>query len=252
MLSFSLENLATVVGVCAAIAVVSYKKRLLDRTGIVAAVATGLVIGLLGDPAWLFVLLVYMVSSFAATKLRFQKKLEMGVAEGKRGERTWHNVLANGLIPAIVAALAGLVPSLFPPGTSGLVFLTAIGVAAADTLASEIGVLSPKAVLITHPWRPVAPGTDGGVSMLGHAAALTAASYVAIIGYVVFSLAAPATWSVGAAFMLLPAALGFTGCQVDSLMGATLERRGIFTKGWVNFLSIALCTLSAWAVLRLL
>src|SRR5882672_7449278 len=99
MLSFPLANLAVVVGVCAAIAVVSYKKQLLDRSGIVAAVATGLVIGLLGDPAWLFVLLVYMVSSFAATKLRFQRKLEMGVAEGKRGERTWHNVLANGLIP---------------------------------------------------------------------------------------------------------------------------------------------------------
>jgi uncharacterized protein (TIGR00297 family) len=244
---------AVVGGVCTAIAVVSYKRQLLDTTGTAAAVVLGLIIGVLGSPAWLLVLLVYMLSSFGATKWRFQKKLEMGVAEGRRGERTWRNVVANGSPPAIVAALAGLAYPLFPPGTSGLVFLTAIAVAAADTLASEIGVLSPKVVLITHPWRRVPPGTDGGVSLLGHAAALGASWYVVLIGFAVFSALAPSTVSLATnrspLFLLVPIAIGFAGCQIDSLMGATLERRGVFTKGWVNFMSISLSTIAAWAIL---
>ncbi len=242
-------SLAAVGSVCLAIAAVSYRKQLLDAGGIVAAVAVGLVIGILGHPLWLAVLLLYLVSSFAATKWRFAKKVEMGVAEGKRGERTWKNVVANGAAPSMVAAAAGFAPQLFPPGTSGYVFLAAVAVAASDTMASEVGVLSERVVLITHPFKRVKAGTDGGVSPLGLAAALFAAVYVAVTGYVVFGRLAPATLAASLPYLLVPVFFGFLGCQVDSLMGATLELGGRMTKGWVNFLSIALCTLLAWGFL---
>lgn len=252
MAEFAPENLILVGAVCAAIAGLSIKRQLLDLQGTAAAVAVGLVIGVLGHPAWLFVLLVYMVSSFAATRYRFERKLQLGVAEGKRGERSWRNVAANGAVPAVVAAVAGLYPQALPPGTSGFVFLTAIAVAAADTMASEIGVLSKDAVLITHPHRHVEAGTNGGVSMLGHGAAAFAALYVAVTGYLLFAAFAPATLKAVPLLALLPALLGFVGCQVDSLMGATLEMGGRMTKGWVNFLSIALSTAVAWGFLLLL
>ncbi|HEX9710142.1 MAG TPA: DUF92 domain-containing protein [Candidatus Thermoplasmatota archaeon] len=244
-----LENLLAVGAICVFIAGVSYRRNLLDGAGLVAAVAIGLVIGILGDPAWLFVLLVYLVSSFAATRYRFQRKMEMGVAEGRRGERTWHNVVANGLPPAAVAAVWGLAPDLLPASSSGLLFLSAIAVAAADTLASEIGVLSPNAVLITRPLRRVPPGTDGGVSLLGTAAALAASGYVAGVGYLVLALLAPATMPASPALLLIPVALGFLGCQLDSLMGATLERSGRLGKGGVNFISISAATVVAWLAL---
>jgi uncharacterized protein (TIGR00297 family) len=236
-------------GVCLAIAAVSYRKQLLDAGGIVAAVAVGLVIGILGNPVWLAVLLLYMVSSFAATKWRFAKKLEMGVAEGRRGERTWENVVANGAAPSIVAAAAGLAPQLFPQGTSGYVFLAAIAVAASDTMASEVGVLSDRVALITHPSKRVKAGTDGGVSVLGLSAGLLAATYVAATGFFVFGWLAPSTLAFSPPYLLVPVAFGFLGCQVDSLMGATLELGGRMTKGWVNFLSIAICTVLAWGFL---
>lgn len=244
-----LESLVAVGAVCAAIAWVSYWKNLLDTPGLVAAVGTGLIIGVLGDPAWLFVLLVYLVSSFVATRYRYQKKKEMGVAEGRRGERSWHNVVANGAPPALVAALWGLAPDVLPPESSGVLFLTAIAVAAADTLASEIGVLSPNATLITHPLRRVPPGTNGGVSLLGHGAALLAASYVAAIGYVVFLVLAPATLPAQPCLLILPVLLGFAGCQLDSLMGATLERGGFMGKGGVNLVSISAMTAAAWLLM---
>lgn len=247
MPAYSLESLATVGAACAAIAAISFKRRMLDGPGVAAAVVIGLIIGVLGHPAWLLVLLVYMVSSFGATKVRFDKKLAMGVAEGKRGERTWRNVLANGSPAAAIAALTGLAPWLFPEGTAGFVFLTAIAVAASDTLASEIGVLSPRTVLITHPLKSVPPGTDGGVSLLGHAAALAAATYVAVVGYVAFILLAPSTALARPEWMALPIAFGFLGCQIDSLVGASLERRGWVSKGGVNYVSITISASLAWA-----
>jgi len=33
--------------------------------------------------------------------------------------------------------------------------------------------------------------------------------------------------------------MGWTGCQVDSILGALLENRGLMTKGQVNLASIA-------------
>src|SRR6266545_1243256 len=119
MPAYSLESLAVVGAACAAIAAISFRRRMLDGPGVAAAVVTGLIIGVLGHPAWLLVLLFYMVSSFGATRLRFERKLAMGVAEGRRGERTWRNVLANGSPAAAVAALTGLAPWLFPEGTAG-------------------------------------------------------------------------------------------------------------------------------------
>ncbi len=244
-----LENLLAVGGACVAIAGISYRRKLLDRPGIVAAVATGLVIGILGDPAWLFVLLVYLVSSFAATRYRFQRKLELGVAEGRRGERTWHNVVANGLPPSAIAVVWGLAPDLIPPGGSGLLFLTAIAVAAADTIASEIGVLAPDAFLITKPLKPVPPGTDGGVSLLGTSAALLASTYVAVVGYLIFTVLAPSTLPANPLLLIIPVSLGFLGCQLDSVMGATLERTGHIGKGGVNFVSISTATAVGWLAL---
>lgn len=252
MPNFAPESLVLVGAVCAAIAGLSLWRKQLDLPGTAAAVAVGVVIGLLGHPAWLFVLLVYMVSSFGATKYRFQRKLQMGVAEGKRGERSWRNVVANGGVPAAVAAVAGLCPWALPQGTAGLLFLSAIAVAAADTMASEIGVLSQKAVLITHPSRHVPAGTNGGVSTLGHGAAALAALYVAITGYFVFTTFAPATLRATPVLLAVPALVGFAGCQLDSLMGATLEVGGRMTKGWVNFLSVAGGTLGAWGLALLL
>ncbi len=40
--------------------------------------------------------------------------------------------------------------------------------------------------------------------------------------------------------------IGWIGCQIDSLLGATLENRGLIGKGQVNALSIACGSLIAW------
>jgi uncharacterized membrane protein len=38
-------------------------------------------------------------------------------------------------------------------------------------------------------------------------------------------------------YLLIPVAIGFLGCQIDSVLGATLERRGLVDKKTVNLVA---------------
>src|SRR5206468_7318792 len=102
------------------------------------------------------------------------------------------------------------------------------------TLASEIGVLSPNAYLISN-GQKVSPGTDGAISLLGTACALAAAVYTALFGWLVLGVLSPianieATIPASSFLILVPAAVGFLGCQFDSCPAATLGRRGSIGK----------------------
>src|SRR2546427_11379601 len=159
-----------------ALSALAYRRDVLTWDGSLAAFVVGMVIGIFGDVTWLFLLLFFLLSSFLATRYRFALKEALGVQEGVRGERKSTNVLANGFAPMAVAAISLTMPAGFPKIISGVIFLSALSVAGADTLASEIGVLSRKTGLLTT-GEPVPPGTDGGVSRLGQLCAFGAAAY---------------------------------------------------------------------------
>src|SRR5436309_5385951 len=125
-----------------ALSALAYRRNVLTWDGSLAAFVVGMVIGIFGDVTWLFLLLFFLLSSFLATRYRFALKQAMGVQEGVRGERRSTNVIANGLALMAVAVLSLVPLTGFPKVISGVVFLSALSVAGADTLASEIGVLS--------------------------------------------------------------------------------------------------------------
>ena len=229
---------------CLVLSGLAYYRKVLTLDGTMAAFGVGILIGVFGDVTWLLLLLFFLVSSFAATRYRFALKEAMGVQEGARGERRAANVLANSAAPAAIAILSFHGFGLLDKSLGGLLFVSALAVAGADTLASEIGVLSPKAYLITN-FKRVPAGTDGGISWLGTGAAIAASLYSALFGYLVlvpFSYWADfsATFPPGAVAVAIPAVVGFLGCQIDSVFGATLERRGIFTKRTTNLVSTSL------------
>ena len=109
--------------------------------------------------------------------------------------------------------------------------LAALAEAAADTVSSEIGqVLGGRPRMMTTA-QVVDPGTDGAVSVAGTLAGLIAAAIVAGAG----SWALRGGWSL---FNLSCAGAAF-GLLFDSLLGATLEKRGWLNNDAVNFLSTA-------------
>jgi uncharacterized protein (TIGR00297 family) len=227
---------------CSVLASITYYRRLLTLTGSMAAFGVGAIIGIFGDIVWLVLLLLFLLSGFAATKYKFATKEAWGVQEGKKGERRGSNVIAHGLIPSMIAVFAFLSRyfnwPLLPTDVTGLIFVSAISVAAADTLASEIGILSDKAYSIVTLER-VKPGTNGGVSWFGQMWAFFGAAYTSIFGWLILH---PFSDTLGMGFWIvwIPLVVGFLGCQIDSILGATLEERGILNKDTNNLVTIAM------------
>ena len=240
-----LPDLPTMLGVtafCTGMAVASYQRKVFDISGSLLAFAVGMIIGICGSWLWLLLLLVFLATSFGLTKYRYDWKKSQGFQEGRQGERTWRNVIANGAVPTLIALFSFLFqwlePSagLFPKDISSYLFVSAIAVAASDTAASELGIVDPRVYLITT-FERVPRGVDGGVSLTGTFVAFIAAAYTSTISYVLFAgfdtslLAGPST-------IFVPMLCGFFGCQIDSVIGATLERKGKIGKLGNNFVSI--------------
>jgi len=238
-------DLMVILSLCAILSFISYRLHLLTASGSVASFLMGVIIGSFGSVSWLIILIAFALSGFIVTKFKFELKRRKGVQEGAKGERNWKNVVANGLVPALVA-LGAWSLGLQESAAANLIYLTAVSVAASDTIASELGVLSNKTFLITSMKR-VAVGTDGGVSAYGTAWALIGAIFASILGWMLLF-----PWGTVDARLLIPIAMGFLGCNIDSLIGATLERRGIVSKLGTNLLSMVFGALGSLLILSLL
>ncbi|HEX9907218.1 MAG TPA: DUF92 domain-containing protein [Thermoplasmata archaeon] len=257
-MSLPFPDALTVAGVtvfCVAMATVTYYRRIFNLSGSLSAFGVGMVMGICGDVLWLLLLLVFLLTSFAATKYRFEWKKSEGFQEGVKGERSWRNVAANGTVPALIAfasfvteAAAGSDPAsnIFPKDEASYLFVAAIAVAAADTAASEIGIIDPRVYMITTMER-TKRGVDGGISLTGTFAAFVAAAYTSVIAYLIFAAFNQDLVS-GPESIFIPMFCGFLGCQIDSVIGATWEQRGKIGKLGNNFLSIAAGTMIALAL----
>ncbi len=223
-------------------------KRVLDLAGGALAFVMGLVVGILGHWTWLGLLLLFVVLSYLATRHRYEEKVALDVAQSHGGRRGMENVIANGYVPVVVAALSfpypPPLPSL-PKGLGALMFVTAIAVATSDTLASELGVFDRRTVWVWAPWRRAPVGANGGVSPIGQGAAAFGAAAIAAAAFVALPLFDGALVRTLPAYVLV-CVLGFVGCQLDSVLGAAFENRGWMNGSWVNLLSIFAMTLMAY------
>ena len=180
-------------------------------------------------------LLAFMVLTSLATRFGRARKQTLGTAESKLG-RGAGQVAANLGFAALIAQPGGQIWIADHLGfgfRAGIPFfvlaLAALAEAAADTVSSEIGqVLGGRPFMVTT-FRRVEPGTDGAISAAGTLAGILAAGFVAEGG----ALALHA----GMAMLLASWAGGVFGLLFDSLLGATLERRGWLGNDAVNFLS---------------
>jgi uncharacterized protein (TIGR00297 family) len=190
--------------------------------------------------------------AWIATRLGRAQKERLGTAEKRRG-RNASQVAAN----LGVAALASneivqswltdsnwFAHATLAPMPMFAVPLAALAEAAADTVSSEIGqVLGGRPRMLTT-FRQVDPGNDGAISLAGSLAGLAAAGIVAALGTVAMRGGSDMFWisCAGAAF----------GMFFDSLLGATLERRGLLNNDAVNFLSTASAAVFTLGVMAIL
>lgn len=127
-----------------------------------------------------------------------------------KGDRrdAWQ-VLANGGIPALGAACANSTEAALAVLAAGL------AAAAADTLATGVGLHSRAKPRDVVTGRIVPAGTSGGVTLVGTVGALGGATLVALAAWPCLG----PHWSGGLV------AIGMTGMFVDSALGATIQGR---------------------------
>ncbi len=191
--------------------------RTIDSRGFLASVTVGFAVMYGGDFQWFVVVAVFFTLGVAFTLYKYGYKRHIGGAQGKGGARNWPHILANGGLASLLAVTNIVAPSAAIAG----MFLGAISTSAADTAATELGLLNRgKPRLITHPSRAVLAGTSGGVSLLGFVGATIASLVIGAMSEALGILPDP--------FIALPVCLagGLSGAVVDSLIGATFQRRG--------------------------
>lgn len=200
-----------------AFALIAVLLKAIDGRGLLASVVVGFAVIYGGGLRWFVIVALFFGLGVAVTWYKYGYKKKLGSAQEKGGARSWPNVLANGGLASIFA-----VCSFFRPGfVFAALFLGSISAAAADTTATELGLLSKRQPrLITHPSREVPPGTSGGVTPLGFVAALLASLVIGgmalLLGVMETTLQTVALCVVG----------GTVGAVVDSLLGAAVQRKG--------------------------
>ncbi|HVT59059.1 MAG TPA: DUF92 domain-containing protein [Thermoanaerobaculia bacterium] len=224
----------------ATLAGVAYAARTVDRSGVVAGFLLGTAIYLFLDwRGWLLLGAFFLIGS-ACTKLGYRAKAAARLAQVSGGRRGARHALANGGVAAACALFAALTPE---PVLFRLAFAAALATAAADTASSEIGQLLGRRTFLITTLRPVPRGTEGAVSLEGTLAGIAASLLVAAVGAAVGLL----TWGN----TLLVAIAALAGCLCESIVGATLERRGLLDNEALNFLNTLVGALAAVGLARL-
>jgi uncharacterized protein (TIGR00297 family) len=210
------------------------RMRGVTNSGALVGAVSCLVLYLCAGPGAFVALITVFALTWIATRLGYQRKQRLGIAERREGRKA-SQVLANLGVATACAALSVLSHSR---GFFLLAMAAALSEAAADTVSSELGqAFSEKARLITT-WSLVPPGTNGAVSLAGTAAGIVAAGIVSCV--CVLGGLLPRPW------LAIAAGAGILGMVADSLLGAWLERRHLVNNDSVNFLSTLVAALAAF------
>lgn len=193
-----------------AVAYGSYRARFLALSGSVATFLLAVVVFGVGGWKWTVPIVVFFVLSSLLSKLGKARKAIAEAAQEKGSTRDYAQVLANGGIPGLLV-LAWL---LFPSGNWYVAYLGAIAAVTADTWGTELGLLGRGRTVLVTTFRPVSPGANGGISVLGMVGGLIGASLIA---------ASAAPFVDSTSMVPLVVAAGLAGSLIDSAVGATLQ-----------------------------
>src|SRR5512137_1760295 len=187
----------------------AFRAKTADLSGLFSAALIGIILLIFAAPQgtqWFLIMLTFFILGSAATRYKFEYKKRIGVDQGKGGARGYRNVFANGIVAAAAAVLFGV----FQQPIFVVMYVGCVATAAADTLASEIGVTGGTPRLITT-FRQVPIGTNGGITLTGET--------VALLGGFVVSGVALLLQVITPQMMAICTLAGFVGTNVDSVIG---------------------------------
>ena len=180
----------------------------------------------------IFLLGAFFLLGTLATSHKKLRKQSLGIAMENKAGRTVGQVLAN----AGAAGFCGLFAILLPQHAELFLLCTAAAFssATADTVSSELGSAYGRRFYDILTLKKGVRGADGVVSVEGLLFGLVGSVAIAVVYAVVVK------WSLECAGIIVA---GTAGNLADSVLGATLERKGILQNNAVNFLNTVFAVL---------
>ncbi|OQS03816.1 hypothetical protein THRCLA_03892 [Thraustotheca clavata] len=208
------------------------RKKSLDKSGAIAAFVVGATSMGCGYRFGILLLGFYFSGS-KLTTFQENRKAMMDASVKEGGQRSARQVLACSLLACIVcviyASVVGDDAQIDPIKQPTATFLWGCYIGhyaccAADTWASELGVLSPSPpVLITKFWIKVPTGTNGGISCVGTLASAAGGAFIGLLFYVYGVIFLPSTSVPQWPSITFGLVSGLFGSFLDSLLGATIQ-----------------------------
>jgi uncharacterized protein (TIGR00297 family) len=204
----------------------SIRHRKLTIAGAIAGGLIGFFVFIGAGFTGLALLGAFFLSGTFATSWKRKQKAQAGMAQERVGQRHLGQVLANGGIAGLFGLLALFLPEYKP--VFAFLIAGALSSAMADTLSSELGTVYGKKFYNILTFQKDKKGLDGVVSLEGSLIGLCGSSLMALIYCLGFG------WSERFFWIILA---GTIGNLTDSLLGATLERKGLVGNDIVNALN---------------
>jgi uncharacterized protein (TIGR00297 family) len=221
----------------------AYTRNSLTPIGIAAAALTATIHALHPSPIPFTLLCTFFLLGTQATKVKHDVKATLTVSSngsaGGEGPRSSVQVLANSACASLLVLLhiwfygfegtGNTTSGCFGGGGRGktadillMGIISNYAAVTADTLSSELGILSKsKPVLITS-LRTVPPGTNGGVTLAGLLAGVAGSVAISVTSLLLLDFC-----DFGFAklleVLLLTTMLGTAGTLLDSFLGAVLQ-----------------------------
>lgn len=207
----------------------AYRAKIADVSALLSAALLGVLIIVFSSLPWFLLLLTFFILGGGFTRYKYAYKESIGIAQAKDGIRSYENVFSNSTAALVLAVAYGIFPEHSLPIIYA--YMGTVATATGDTLASEIGTTAKGKPRMITTLKVSEPGADGAVSLLGELAAIFGSVIIGVLGYTL-GISNDLLLSV-----LITAAGGFLGTNIDSLLGATLQKRGLLSNSGVNFVA---------------
>ena len=206
----------------------AYYLKTVSKSGLTGGVVVGTIIYLcLGIGGFLILFTFFALGSWSS-KHKYEWKASHGVAQENRGKRSVKHAVAKGGVGLVMAIMALLtdIPEVFK-----IAFVAAFATATFDTISSELGQIYGKKPILITTMKSVPVGTDGAISIEGTILGMLSAALIGAEAYALHLINLPS--------IIIVVAAAFVGTTVESVLGATIERRKWVSNEVINFINIS-------------
>lgn len=221
-------SVVAALGINISFGLLAYYLKTVSKSGFIGGVVVGTIIYLcLGIGGFLILFTFFALGSWSS-KHKYKWKASHGVAQENRGRRGLKHAVAKGgvgLIMAIMALLTDM-PEIFK-----IAFVAAFATATFDTISSELGQIYGKRPILITTMKSVPVGTDGAISVEGTILGMLSAALIGAEASLLHIISPSA--------IIIVVIAAFMGTTIESVLGATIERRKWMSNEVVNFINIS-------------